>query len=85
MPADPAQTAEAKEWVDLAVSLHIKAIKTWVYGTTGGATKKHLEMGHYADIQPDKEVLAFHTKAVDGFTAAEIEAAARCLSKFATG
>lgn len=79
MPADPALAAEAKAWVDLAVALHVKAIKTWVYGTTGGATKKRAEMGHYAEIQPDKELLAFHTKAVDGFTADEIEAARKML------
>lgn len=79
IPADPAQAAEAREWVDLAVALHIKAIKTWVYGTTGGATKKRSEMGHYAEIQPDKELLAFHTKAVEGFSAAEIEAARKML------
>ena len=79
MPADQAQAAEAREWVDLAVSLHIKAIKTWVYGTTGGATKKRSEMGHYAKIQPDKELIAFHTKAVDGFNAAEIEDARKML------
>lgn len=79
MPADQAQGTEAREWVDLAVALHIKAIKTWVYGTTGGATKKRAEMGHYAEIQPDKELLAFHIKAVEGFSAAEIEAARRML------
>lgn len=79
MPADPAQAVEAKYWVDLAVSLHINAIKTWVYGTTGGTTKKRTEIEHYAEIQPDKELLAFHTKAVDGFTTAEIEAARKML------
>lgn len=75
VPADPALAAQSKEWVDLAVALHIKAVKTWVYGTTGGATKKRSAMAHYAEIQPDKKLVEFHTKAVGGFTPAEIETA----------
>ncbi len=77
--ADPALEAESWEWLDLAASLHMKAIKTWVYGSTGGASKKRSDMGRYAEIQPDKSLVAFHEKSLDGFTAEEIEEAHRML------
>lgn len=71
--------AQTREWVDLAVALHVKAVKTWVYATTGGASKKRSQMEHYAEIQPDAELFAFHQKALNGFTAEEIEAARKML------
>ncbi len=77
--ADPALAAEAWEWLDLAASLHMKAIKTWVYGSTGGASKKRSDMTHYAEIQPDKSLVEFHEKSLDGFTAQEIESARQML------
>ncbi|MDQ2095158.1 glutathione S-transferase family protein [Rhodalgimonas zhirmunskyi] len=79
VPADPEQAAQTREWVDLAVALHVKAVKTWVYATTGGATKERSGMGHYAKIQPDAELVDFHQKALEGFTAEEIEAARKML------
>ncbi|MDV7143589.1 glutathione S-transferase family protein [Tropicimonas sp. TH_r6] len=77
--SDPALAAEAWEWLDLAASLHMKAIKTWVYGTTGGASKKRSDMDRYGDIQPDKSLVAFHEKSLDGFTVQEIETARQML------
>ncbi|CUH67412.1 Tetrachloro-P-hydroquinone reductive dehalogenase [Thalassovita gelatinovora] len=80
LSADPTLAAEAKEWVDLAASLHMKAIKTWVYGSTGGASKNRSDMAHYADIQPDKSLIAFHQHSLDGFSDAEIEVARKMLA-----
>ena len=77
--SDPALAAEANEWVNLATALHMKAIKTWVYGTTGGATKKRSDMAHYAEIEPDKTLVAFHEKALTGFSPEEIESARQML------
>ncbi len=77
--ADPAFAAEAWDWLDLAVSLHVKAIKTWVYGTTGGSTKKRSDLAHYSEIQPDKSLVAFHEKSLEGFSDEEIEAARKML------
>ncbi len=80
LSSDPALAEETKEWVDLASALHMKAIKTWVYGTTGGASKKRSDMAHYAEIQPDKSLVAFHAHSLDGFSAEEIEAARKMLA-----
>lgn len=79
LSSDPSLAAEAKDWIDLAVSLHVKAIKTWVYGSIGGATKKRSDMAQYAEIQPDKTLVAFHEKSLDGFTDKEIETARQML------
>jgi glutathione S-transferase len=81
VPRDPALAAQAKEWFDLAVSMHIKAIKTWVYGTTLGSSKKQSDMGHYAEVQPDKELITFHQKSLDGFSSAEVEAARKMIAE----
>lgn len=80
LSSNPALATEANEWVDLAASLHMKAIKTWVYGSTGGASKKRSDMMHYAEIQPDKSLVAFHTHSLDGFSAEEIETARKMLA-----
>ncbi|SFR49619.1 glutathione S-transferase family protein [Litoreibacter janthinus] len=79
LSSDPSLATEAIEWVDLAASLHMKAIKTWVYGSTGGATKKRSDMAHYAEIQPDKSLVEFHEHALGGFTDEEVEAARKML------
>jgi glutathione S-transferase len=80
VPADPTLAAEANAWFDLAVSLHIKAIKTWVYGSSLGATKKRSDMQRYTEIQPDKELVAFHQKSLDGFSAQDIETARKMIA-----
>lgn len=80
LSSDPALADEANEWVDLAAALHMKAIKTWVYGTTGGASKKRSDMKRYADIQPDKSLVVFHEHSLDGFSDDEVEAARKMLT-----
>ncbi|PLW78997.1 glutathione S-transferase family protein [Cohaesibacter celericrescens] len=75
VPTDQTLAAEANKWFDLAVSMHIKAIKTWVYSSTVGATKRRSDMAHYAEVQPDKELVTFHQKSLDGFSKEEVEAA----------
>ena len=79
LSSDPALAVEANEWVDLSASLHMKAIKTWVYGSTGSASKKRSDMAHYAEIEPDKALVAFHEKSLDGFSDEEIEVARKML------
>lgn len=67
------------EWVDLAAQMHMKAIKTYVYGSTGGATKKRSDMKRYAEIEPDKALVAFHQKTLDGIPKEEVEQAVKLL------
>jgi glutathione S-transferase len=81
VPSDPALAAQADEWFDMAVSMHVKAIKTWVYGSTLGASKKRSDMRRYAEVQPDKELVTFHQKSLDGFSAQEIELARKMIAE----
>ena len=71
---DEALNREVGEWVDLSAQMHIKAIKTYIYNTTGGVPKSAGEMRTYTETQSDEELLAFHRKAVDGFTRQDIAA-----------
>lgn len=75
IPDDPEQAASVKDWVNLAVQIHVKAIKTYTYATTGIKTKSRSEMERYQEIQPDKELVEFHQKSLEGFTKEEIETA----------
>lgn len=81
VPSDPPLAAQADAWFDMAVSMHIKAIKTWVYGSTLGASKKQSDMSHYAEVQPVKELVTFHQKSLDGFSTAEVEAARKMIAE----
>ena len=81
-PFTPERTQEQaamKEWVDLASDLHMKAIKTYVYGSTGGSSKKRSDMKRYAEIEPDKALVAFHQKALDGIPKEEVAQAVEML------
>lgn len=77
VPTDPEQAAGIQDWVERASDLHIKAMKTFMYGATGGSTKKASDMDHYREIQPDRELVEFHQKASEGFTAEEVSEAER--------
>lgn len=78
-PDSTPDQAAMKEWVDLAADLHMKAIKTYVYGSTGGATKKRSDMKRYAEIEPDKALVEFHQKALDGIPEEEVAQAVQML------
>ena len=75
IPKDPGQAASVRDWVNLAVQIHVKAIKTYIYATTGIKTKSRSDMERYAEIQPDKELVEFHQKSIEGFTKEEIDTA----------
>ncbi|KAF0864004.1 MAG: glutathione S-transferase family protein [Pseudomonas mandelii] len=74
-PEGQTEQEAMNDWVDLATKIHMKAIKTYVYGTMGAATKKRSDMARYAEIEPDKELVKFHQKALDGFSREDLEAA----------
>jgi glutathione S-transferase len=67
-PEDKTEQETMSDWVDLATKIHMKAIKTYVYGTLGAGTKKRSDMARYAEIEPDKELEKFHQQALDGFS-----------------
>ncbi|MCK9262077.1 MAG: glutathione S-transferase family protein [Azoarcus sp.] len=78
-PVNSDECESMHEWVDLASRIHVKAIKTYVYGSIGGATKRRSDMARYAEIEPDKELVAFHQKTLDGIPKEEVAAAVALL------
>jgi glutathione S-transferase len=78
-PEKQSERESVNDWVNLASQIHMKAIKTYVYGSTGGASKKRSDMARYAEIEPDKELVKFHQKSLDGFPKEEVDAALELL------
>ena len=76
LPEDLKDAEEAKKWVNLASEIHLRTIKTYVYGSMGGASKKQSDMERYRQIQPDKELVEFHEKTLEGFPEGEVKKAA---------
>jgi len=74
-PADPEAEKLMRDWVERSASLHIKAMKTYMYGKMGVSSKRAEDMEHYRKIQPDAELIAFHQKSLDGFKPEEVEQA----------
>jgi len=67
LPKDPQSAEEVKRWVNLASDVHLKTIKTYVYSSIDVASKIKIDMERYRQIQPDKELVAFHQKSLEGF------------------
>jgi len=76
LPEDPQMVEEVKKWVNLASEVHLRTIKTYVYGSIGVASKTKIDMEMYRQIQPDKELVEFHQKSLDGFPEGEVKRAA---------
>jgi len=77
VPDEPDRREAMREWVDLASDLHLRAMKTWLYATTGSRTKRPEDMARYRELQADPELVAFHQKSLDGFDPGEVEEATR--------
>lgn len=75
LPEDPTELAQMRDWISLSGKIHVKGIKTFVYGVSGLVTKRREDMAHYDEIEPDKDLVAFHWKSLDGFPEEDIEAA----------
>jgi glutathione S-transferase len=71
-PAEERERAEMREWVDLAASSHPTTLKPWQYHVTGTRTKRPEDMERYRQLQPDRALVAFHQRSLDGFSHAEI-------------
>ncbi len=75
LPTNMTEQAEVRHWLDLAGQIHVKGVKTFVYGVSGLVTKNRDDMARYAEMEPDKELVAFHWRSLDGFPQEEIEEA----------
>jgi glutathione S-transferase len=74
-PSEPESQHRMRDWVERASSLHVQAMKTYVYGKTGARTKRAGDMTRYRELQPDAELVEFHQKTFDGFKPEEVERA----------
>ena len=76
-PRDPEARREVDGWMNIATDNHVGVIKTYMYATVFGSSKKPEDMQHYREIQEDSELVAFHQEALDGFTQDKTLAAER--------
>lgn len=67
-PVDGIQVAQIAAWMDLASSIHVTAVKTYVYSSKPiekrGKTAAELE--RYRGLQTNEELLEFHTRCSTG-------------------
>jgi GST-like protein len=81
--ADALQQARQAEWLSLASTIHVSAVKTFIYAATaaGRPRRTHAEIERYQALQTDAELLAFHAKNSSdaGISAAERRHAERQL------
>ena len=81
-PSDPDQLDALYHWLRLATSIHVKAVKTYVYDKRlrGKMAQTQDERETYARLQTNPELLEFHQKSSDGsFTQADISQAEQTL------
>lgn len=76
-PTEEGETALMREWVDLAASSHPTTLKPWMYHVTGTRTKRPEDMERYRQLQSDPDLVAFHQRALDGFSEEETADAVR--------
>jgi glutathione S-transferase len=78
-PSTPAARAHIHEWLQTATDIHLKAVKTVIYGRKISKVlkKNEAEDAKYRALQRDPELLAFHGQATggDGLPEATIRAA----------
>ncbi|WP_417317732.1 glutathione S-transferase family protein [Emcibacter sp.] len=79
LPQDSNSREEIRRWIDLAGEIHVKGVKTFVYGKAGLVTKDRSEMDRYEKLAPGRELVEFHWKSIEGFPAEDIEAAVAIL------
>jgi len=71
--------ADMERWVRMSTEMHMDAVKTYVYGSTGGASKNANEIDRYERLVADRKLVEFHKKSLNGFSAEEVEGAAALL------
>ena len=63
-PAGDAELAQQAKWMNLASSIHVSAIKTFIYASTAANRRRRTdaEIERYRALQTDPELLAFHAR-----------------------
>jgi len=72
-PSDPDQLKLLYHWLKLATSIHVKAVKTFIYDKRmrGKMAQSQDEQEAYARLQTNPELLEFHRKSTEGAFAQE--------------
>ena len=67
-PSSPAARERIAEWLQTATEIHVKAVKTVIYGRKVSKMlhKNEAEDAQYRSLQRDSELLAFHSQATGG-------------------
>lgn len=82
-PVDEQQLIEMHEWLRIASSIHLSAVKTYIYAIklAGKMRKSDEEKKRYRELQKNEELLAYHAKvsSEEGITAADLDAAKKIL------
>ena len=81
-PSDPEQRREADNWMDAATENHLRVVKTFMYSTVLGASKKPGMMDGYTRKQKDQELIDFHRQSLSGFDQSRVLEAERNLFAF---
>ena len=81
-PSDPEQRREVDKWMDAATENHVRVVKTFMYSTVLGASKKPGMMEDYLSKQTDQELIDFHQTTLSGFEQSRVLEAERHLFAF---
>ena len=81
-PTDDVQLERLYHWLKLATSIHVKAVKTYIYDRKlrGTMAQSEEERENYVRLQTNSELLEFHRKSSEGaFTREDIAGAEEIL------
>ena len=81
-PSDPEQRRKVDNWMNAATENHVRVVKTFMYSTVLGASKKPGMMGRYIEKQDDQELIDFHQSSLAGFDQSRVLEAERNLFAF---
>jgi glutathione S-transferase len=74
-PTDDKQNAKLTEWLSLASTIHVTAVKTYIYATRPSDKRRKTpdELERYRSLQTNEELLAFHARSSseDGISEAD--------------
>ena len=83
-PSDAPELERMYHWLNRAISIHVKAIKTHIYekGVGGEMKQSQDQRDAYARLQKNPELLEFHRKSSgDGFSDDELRAAKQMIDE----
>lgn len=83
-PTDPVELERMYHWLERAASIHVKAVKTYIYDKTirGKMAQSTQQADDYRKLQTNEELLEFHRKSsANGFTQEELDNARRIIDE----